>query len=107
MSTALVFGANRCVISPSPFSETLFPRFTEADSQQCFRHHRPPSTSRRPLLLEHDDPRITFKPIDLLQEMDQLRKQLEDAGAAEATHVLFNAFVSKEGPKRSLLYAKG
>lgn len=47
-------------------------------------------------MLDHQDDRVVFKSIDLLGEREALEKALKDAGAEEADHVFFYAYVAKE-----------
>jgi hypothetical protein len=65
--------------------------------------HRPPSEwrkiialSRRAPVLEHQDDRIVFKSVDLLGDEKELATALKEAGAEEATHVFFYAYIAKE-----------
>lgn len=65
--------------------------------------HRPASEwrkiialSRRAPVLEHQDDRIVFKSVDLLGDEKELATALKEAGAEEATHVFFYAYIAKE-----------
>lgn len=52
--------------------------------------------SRRPPVLDHDDSRIVFESVDLLAPKDEVVQKLRHAGAAEATHTFFYAYIAKE-----------
>lgn len=47
-------------------------------------------------MLEHQDDRIVFKSVDLLGDEKELATALKEAGAEEATHVFFYAYIAKE-----------
>jgi hypothetical protein len=52
--------------------------------------------SRRAPVLDHKDPRVVFKSVDLLGDARTLAAELKTAGAEEATHVFYYAYIAKE-----------
>ncbi|GEM11724.1 NAD dependent oxidoreductase [Rhodotorula toruloides] len=52
--------------------------------------------SRCPPVLDHKDPRVVFESVDLLAPKDELVQKLRHAGAAEASHTFFYAYIAKE-----------
>ncbi|GAA6012379.1 hypothetical protein JCM10207_007066 [Rhodosporidiobolus poonsookiae] len=86
MPTALIFGANG--ISGLALIEAL----TKTSDQEW---RKIIAVSRRPPVLEYSDPRISFVSVDLLGDVTELATKLKEAGAEEATHVAFYAYVAK------------
>ncbi|BGP06289.1 hypothetical protein JCM10049v2_002110 [Rhodotorula toruloides] len=87
MSTALVFGANG--VSGIALLQAL-----SASSDKEWK--KIIAISRRPPVLDHDDSRIVFESVDLLAPKDEVVQKLRHAGAAEATHTFFYAYIAKE-----------
>ncbi|BGP46311.1 hypothetical protein JCM10450v2_002153 [Rhodotorula kratochvilovae] len=87
MATALVFGANG--VSGIAMLEALS---ATPDTQW----KKIIAVSRRAPVLEHKDPRIVFESVDLLADKDEVVAKLKHAGAEEATHTFFYAYVAKE-----------
>lgn len=52
--------------------------------------------SRRAPVLDHKDSRVVFESVDLLAPKNELVQKLKHAGAAEATHTFFYAYIAKE-----------
>lgn len=58
--------------------------------------------SRRPPVLDHEDKRLIFKSVDLLGDEKGLEKALKEAGAEEATHGFYYAYVEKSDEDESV-----
>ncbi|TKA55058.1 hypothetical protein B0A53_02533 [Rhodotorula sp. CCFEE 5036] len=87
MSTALVFGANG--VSGLALLEAL----SKTSSSEWTKII---AVSRRPPVLEHKDPRIEFVSVDLLAGREEIITSLRKAGAENATHTFFYAYIAKE-----------
>ncbi|GAA6051526.1 hypothetical protein JCM3770_000398 [Rhodotorula araucariae] len=87
MATALVFGANG--VSGLAMLEAL-------SATPASEWKKIIAISRRPPVLEHKDSRIVFASVDLLAVKDEVVAKLKEAGAADATHTFFYAYVAKE-----------
>lgn len=51
--------------------------------------------SRREPVLDHHDPRLVFKSVDLLGSVSAVEQALREAGAEETTDVFFYAYIEK------------
>ncbi|KAK1924580.1 NAD(P)-binding protein [Papiliotrema laurentii] len=87
MSTAIVFGANG--ISGIALLSHL-------SSQPKSQWKKIIALSRREPVLDHQDERIVFKSVDLLGPEEKLEQALKEAGAKDADHVFFYAYVAKQ-----------
>ncbi|KAI8369615.1 NAD(P)-binding protein [Radiomyces spectabilis] len=89
--TAIVFGANG--ISGTALIERLTSASKEEWSQIV-------AVSRRPPQIDHEDQRVRFVSCDLLNgTIPEMAKSLVEAGAGNAQHAFFYAYIMKQDPK--------